>query len=113
MYSQCHFLVGVNLTGDSFCRRVEHLGVLGKAGEIPLSLLVVEGWVAPVELIALLRQATLLSLSLAAHGVTLSIGVTGRFESTFGDMKESDECCWNISSFFTSCPSALSSKCEG
>ena len=58
-----------------------------------------EGWIAPMELIGSLREATLLSLSLTAGGVTLSIGETGRFEFTFGDMKESDEHCWNIPLF--------------
>ena len=87
--------------------------MLGKAGEIPLSLLVMEGWIAPVEPIGLLREMTLLSLSFTAGGVTLIIGITGRFDSTSDGLKESDECCWNIPSVLHGCPSVFSLKCEG
>ena len=72
--------------------------VLGKATEIPLSALVVEGSI--VELIGSLREVVLLPLSLTLGGVTLPIVVTGRFDSTFDGLKESDECCWNIPSVF-------------
>ena len=71
---------------------MECLGVPGKAGETPLSLLVMEGWVSPVELTGLVRILTLLSLSFIAGGVTLTIGATGRFDSTENGLKESGEC---------------------
>ena len=62
---------------------VEHLGVetLGviPLTEIPLSA----GWGASVEMIGSVGFLTLLSLSLIAGGVTLSIGVTGNIDSTF------------------------------
>ena len=68
MYSQYHFLEGVYITGGTpLVEWVEHLGVPGKVGEIPLSLLVVESGNA--ELIGPLREATLLSLSLTVGGV--------------------------------------------
>ena len=87
----------MNLTGGTpLVEWVECLGVLGTAAEeIPLSLLVMEGWVAPVELIGTLRGACVLPLSFAEDGVTLVNGATGRFDSTFGNMKESEH-CWNI-----------------
>ena len=73
----------MNLTGGTpLVEQVECLGVPGNAGEIPLLLLVMEGWVAPVELIGSIRILTLLSLSFTADGVTLTIGATGRFDST-------------------------------
>ena len=104
----------MNLTGGTpLVEWVEHLGVPGKACEIPLSLLVMEGWGAPVELIGSVRIPTLLSLSFTAGGVTLAIGATGRFDSTENGLKESDECWWNISSEFHDCASAISLKCEG
>ena len=113
MYSQYYFLEGVNLTGGTpLVEWVECLGVLGKADEIPLSLLVMKGWVAPVELIGFHRETTLLSLSFTAGGVTLAIGAMDRFDSTLNGLKESDECCWNIPSVFHGCPSVFSSKCE-
>ena len=90
---------------------VECLGdVAGTLGEIPLSLLVMEGWVAPVELIGSVRILTLLPLSLTAGGVTLTLGATGCFDSTFIGLKESDEYAWNIPSSFHGWASACRSK---
>ena len=59
--------------------QVECLGVEETLGVIPLTV----GWGASVELIGLVSFSTLLSLSLVAGGVTLSIGVTGNIDSTF------------------------------
>ena len=73
----------MNLTGGTpLVEWVECLGVPGKAGEIPLSLLVMEGWAAPVELIGSVRILTLLPLSFTAGGVTLATSTTGRFDFT-------------------------------
>ena len=52
----------------------------------------------PLELIGSVDFPTLLSLSLVAGGVTLSIGVTGNIESTFIWLKESEECAQNFPS---------------
>ena len=76
----------MNLTGGtSLVEQVECLGVEGirTLGEIPLSLLVMENWIAPVELIGILGVACVLTLSFAGGGVTLSLEVNGRFESMF------------------------------
>ena len=72
------------------CLGFETLGV------IPLAA----GWGASVELIGLVDFPTLLSLSLVAGGVTLSIGVTGNIESSFIWLKESEECAQNFPSKF-------------
>ena len=85
---------------------VEHLGVAGILGEIPLSV----GWSASVELIGLDGILTLLALSSTAGGVTLPIGVTGNIDSTVIGFKESEECAPNFPSEFHGCASAYSSK---
>ena len=72
------------------CLGVEALGV------IPLTV----GWGASVEMIGSVDFPTLLSLSLVAGGVTLSIGVTGNIESTFIWLKESEECTQDFPSKF-------------
>ena len=57
-----HFLDGVNLTGGTpLVEWVEHLGVEGILGVIPLSS--VRGWGASVKMIGLVRIPTLLPLS--------------------------------------------------
>ena len=82
--SKCHFLEGGNLAGGiPLAEWVKCLsGVPGTLGEDPLSLLIVEGGVAPVELIGLVGILTLLPLSLTEGVVTISIGETGSFDST-------------------------------
>ena len=82
------------------CLGVETLGV------IPLTV----GWSASVEMLGLVGFPTLLSLSLVAGSVTLSIGVTGNIDATFIGLKESEECELNFPSKFHGCASACSSK---
>ena len=77
---------------------VECLGVAGTLDKVPLSPLMVEGWGASVEKVGLVRILTLLPLSSTAGGVTLAIGATGNFDSTFIGLKESEECEWNFPS---------------
>ena len=77
---------------------VECLGVVGTLREIPLTSVI--GWGASVEMIGLVRILTLLPLSSVVGGVTLSIGVTGNFDSTFIGLKDSEECTWNFPSLF-------------
>ena len=73
-----YFFNGVYLTGGTpFVEWVEYLGV-EILGVIPLAV----GWVPSVELIGSVSFLTLLSLSLVAGGVTLSIGVTGNIDCT-------------------------------
>ena len=64
---------------------VEHLGIEGTLGVIPLMV----GWSASVEMIGLVDFLTLLPLSLVARVVTLAIGVTGSIEFPFNWLKES------------------------
>ena len=85
---------------------VECLGVEGTLGVIPLSA----GWGASVEMIGLVGFPTLLPLSLVAGGVTVSIGVTGKIDSIFNGLKESEECELNFPSKFHGCASACSLK---
>ena len=85
---------------------VEHLGVTGTLGVIPLTV----GWGVSVEMIGSVDFPTLLSLSLVAGGVTLPIGVTGNIDATFIGLKESEECAQNFPSKFYGCASACSSK---
>ena len=85
---------------------VEHLGVTGTLGVIPLTI----GWGASVEMIGSVGFLTVLSLSLVAGGVTLSIGVTGNIDSTFIQLKESEECEQGFPSKFHGCASAYSLK---
>ena len=85
---------------------VECLGVEETLGVIPLAV----GWGASVEMIGLVGFPTLLSLSLVASGVTLSIGVTGNIDSTFIWLKESEEHELNFPSKLYGCASACSSK---
>ena len=85
---------------------VEHLGVTGTLGVIPLTA----GWGAPVEVIGSVDFLSVLSLSVVAGGVTLPIGVTGNIDSTFIGLKESEECEQNFPSKFHGCASACSSK---
>ena len=73
---------------------VEHLGVEGTLGVIPLISVI--GWGASVEIIGLVRILTLQPLSSTAGGVTLPIGVTGNCESTFIGLKDSEEHDWNL-----------------
>ena len=75
--------------------QVENLGVQ-TLDVIPLAA----GWGASVELIGLVDFLTLLSLSLVAGGVTLSISVTGNIDSTFIWLKESEECAQDFPSKF-------------
>ena len=84
---------------------VEHLGV-ETLGVIPLEI----GWGASVELIGSVDFPTSLPLSLVAGGVTLSIGVTGKIDSIFNRLKESEECELNFPSKFHGCASACNSK---
>ena len=88
---------------------VEHLGVVGPLGVIPLEI----GWGASVELIGLVDFPMSIALSLVAGLVTLPIGVTGSIDSTFTHLKESEGCEQNFPSKFHGCASATSSKCEG
>ena len=83
---------------------VECLGVTGTLG--PLGA----GWGVSVEMIGSVDVLTLLSLSLVAGGVTLTIGVTGNIEFPFNWSKESEECAQNIPSKFHGCVSACSSN---
>ena len=69
--------------GTPFVEWVECLGVTGPLG--PLRV----GWGASVEMIGLVDVPTLLSLSLVAGGVTLTIGVTSNIEFPFNWLKES------------------------
>ena len=85
---------------------MECLGVIGTLGVIPLTA----GWGASVEMIGSVDFLALLSLSLAAGGVTLPIGVTGNIEFSFKWLKESEECAQNFPSKFHGCASACSSK---
>ena len=111
VFHDSYFFDGVYLTGGTplvdlvECLGVETLSVIPLA-EIPLSA----GWGAPVEMIGSVGFPTLLSLSLVAGGVTLSIGVTGNIDSTFIRLKESEECELNCPSKFHGCASACSSK---
>ena len=71
---------------------VEHLGVEGTLGVIPLRENPFSvGWGASVEMIGLVDFLTLLPLSLVAGVVTLAIGVTRNIDSTFIWLKESEE----------------------
>ena len=91
-----YFFDGVYLTGGTpFVEQVECLGV-ETLGVTPLTA----GWGASVEMIGSVDFLTLLSLSLVAGGVTLTIGVTGNIESTFIWLKESEECTQNFPSKF-------------
>ena len=87
---------------------VECLGVTGveALGVAPLMV----GWSASVEMIGSVDFPTLLSLSVVAGGVTLTIGVTGNIEFPFNWLKESEERGQNFSSKFHDCASACSSK---
>ena len=85
---------------------VEHLGVEGRLGVAPLT----EGWGAFVELIGLHVSLTLLSLSIVAGVVTLTIGVTGNIDCPFNWLKRSKECEYVFPSKFPGCASACSSK---
>ena len=86
-FHDSYFFDGIYLTGGTpFVEWVECLGVK-TFGVIPLTA----GWGASVELIGSVDFPTLLSLSLVAGGVTLSIGVTGNIESTIIELKESEE----------------------
>ena len=105
-FHDSYFFNGVYLTGGTpFLEWVGHLGV-EILGVIPLTV----GWGAFVEMIGLVGFLTLLSLSLVAGGVTLSIGVTGNIDSTFIRLKESEECEVNFPSKFHGCASACSLK---
>ena len=84
--------------------QVEYLGVTGILG--PLRA----GWGASVEMIGSVDILTLLSLSLVAGGVTLTIGVTGNIEFPFNWLKESEEHAQNFPSKFHGCASACSSE---
>ena len=84
---------------------VEHLGV-----ETLGVVLLTVGWGASVEMIGSVGFLTLLSLSLVAGGVTLSIGVKGNIDSTFIWLKESEERELNFPSKFHGCASVCSSK---
>ena len=102
-----YVLDGVNLTsGTPLVEWVEHLGVVGILGEIPLAA----GWGASVEMIGLVDFLTLLFLSLVAGDVTLPIGVTGNIDSTVIRLKESEECELNFPSEFHGSASACSLK---
>ena len=80
-----YFLDGVYLAGGTpFVEWVEHLGVVGTLGSLAV------GWGASVEMIGSVVFPTVLSLSLVAGGVTLTIGVTGNIYSTFIWLKESE-----------------------
>ena len=93
---------------------VEHLGVEGRLDEMegrldemaPLTV----GWGVSVELIGLVISPTLLSLSIVAGVVTLTIGVTGNIEFPFNWLKESKEHELVFPSKFPGCASACSSK---
>ena len=77
---------------------VECLGVAGveTLGVAPLTV----GWGAPVEMRGSVDFLTLLSLSVVAGGVTLTIGVTGNIEFPFNWLKESEEHEQNFPSKF-------------
>ena len=77
---------------------VEHLGVADSEtlGVAPLMV----GWSAPVEMIGSVDFLNLLSLSVVAGGVRLTIGVTGNIEFPFNWLKESEECEQNFPSKF-------------
>ena len=83
---------------------VEFLGVMGTLGPL------IAGWGASVEMIGSVDIPTLLSLSLVAGGVTLSIDVTGNIDSTSTGLKESEEREQNFPSKFHGCASACSLK---
>ena len=95
-FHDSYFFDDVYLTGGTtFVEQVECLGV-ETFGVIPLAA----GWGASLEMIGSVDFLTLLSLSVVAGGVTLSIGVTGNIESTFIWLKESEECAQNFPSKF-------------
>ena len=97
----------MNLTdGTPLVDLVGCLSVTGTPGVIPLTV----GWGASVEMIGLVGFPTVLSLSLVAGGVTLSIGATGNIDSTFILLKESEEHELNFPLKFHGCASACSSK---
>ena len=74
-----YFLDGVYLTGGT--PFVEWGGMPCVAGVETLGVApLMVGWSAPVEMIGLVDFPTLLSLSVVAGGVTLTIGVTGNIE---------------------------------
>ena len=107
VFHDSYFLDGVYLTGGTpFVEWVECLGVVGTLDVIPLTA----GWGAPVEMIGLVDFPTVLSLSLVAGGVTLSIGVTGNIDSPFNGLKESEECEQYFPLKFHGCASACSLK---
>ena len=107
VFQNSYFFDGVNLTGGTpFVEWVECLGVEETLDVAPLSL----GWGTSVELIGLVGFLTLLSLSLVAGGVTLSIGVTDNIDSTFIWLKESEERKLSFPSKFHGYASACSLK---
>ena len=89
---------------------VECLSVAGveTLGVAPLAV----GCSAPVEMIGLVDFLTLLSLSVVAGGVTLTIGVTGNIEFPFNWLKESEECEQNFPSKFHGSSISLQLKNE-
>ena len=95
-FHDSYFFDGVYLTGGTpfveweECLGIETLDVIPHAA----------GSGASVEVIGSVDFLTLLSLSLVAGGVTLSIGATGNIESPFIWLKESEECTQNFPSKF-------------
>ena len=107
VFHDSYFLDGVYLSGGTpLVDLVEHLGAEGTLRADPLRA----GWGASVEMIGLVDFLTLLSLSVVAGGVTLTIGVTGNIEFPFNWLKESEECAQNFPSKFHGCASACSLK---
>ena len=103
-----YFLDGVNLIGGTpLVEWMEHLGVTGTLGVIPLLVI---GWGASVEMIGSVDIPTLLSLSLVAGSVTLPTGVAGNIDSTVIRFKESEECEQKFPSEFHGCASSCSLK---
>ena len=95
VFHDSYFFDGIYLTGGTpFVEWVECLGVVGTLGSLTA------GWGASVEVIGLVGFLTLLALSVVAGGVTLPIGVTGKIDSTFIGLKESEECELNFPSKF-------------
>ena len=95
-FHDSYFFDGVCLTGETpLVEQVECLGV-ETLDVIPLPV----GWGASVEMTGSVGFPTLLSLSVVAGGVTLSIGATGNIDSTFIGLKESGECELNFPSKF-------------
>ena len=95
-FHDSYFFDGVYLTGGTpFVEWMECLGV-----ETLVVIPLTAGWGASVELIGSVDFPTLLSLSLVAGGVTLSIGVTGNIDSTFIGLRESEEHAQNFPSKF-------------